>query len=283
MSFDFGSFTRQSADAADYDALRPKVLRVSRISGVTRGGASQPIYATCEDAAGNSHSVVLKLRDPATDTNTNPGHLCILRDLVGSILARRFGLIVPDYAIVTISEAFARMAERGPYGPRIRRNVGVHFGSMRIDSATHFVGQAVIDAPADAWEPILCFDAMAYNGDRMTSNPNAMWNGMQLYAIDHGMIAPLWQTALNLTTGTLFDPLAVRLHASASSLRSSGRTFNKVAEWQDSVDAPFLAWLRQQIPQEWADTEEISALLNFLAARVSIQGPQQHVLKEACV
>jgi hypothetical protein len=164
--------------------LEPLTLFAREIRGAPVSGLSEPLFVECADADGDRHNVVLKLLNPMTP-DRRPWNLCLVRDLVGSILARRLGLLVPNYALVQVGDAFAASAARHDAGRRISANIGMNFGSVRVDSVLEEGCNE-----AEFWEGPMSFDALSFNADRLPSNPNVLWTGKALYLIDHGMVAP---------------------------------------------------------------------------------------------
>ena len=230
-----------------------------------------PLFVECVDEAGARRNVVLKLRDPRV-ANVRPWDLCIVRDLVGTILARRLGLLVPDYAIVDVGEPFVRASRRHPDGLRIAANIGANFGSVRIDSVLE-----AVEGDDSEWAPVLMFDALAFNTDRMAGNPNALWTGKDLYLIDHGMLAPTWTFVIDGTTDTsLFGLTNTRLHAGFSRLQGKGASYARIAQaWPNRVSFEFLRWLRLQVPAWWAPSAAVDELFRFLGARSAISRAQE--------
>jgi len=116
----------------------------------------------------------MKLHNPQVK-DLKPWGQCLVRDLVRSILARRLGLNVPEYAIVMFEEAFIRGTTRHPLSGRIQTNSGPNFGSIQVDS----ILEDVLGSPEE-WAATLAFDALGFNADRKASNPNVLWNGDDL-------------------------------------------------------------------------------------------------------
>jgi hypothetical protein len=260
--------------ASQFDVLAPMKLWAREVKGVAIGGATEPLYVECEDARGKRVNVVLKLRDPGKPWE-KPWNLCLVRDLVGAIIARRLGLNVPDYALVELDEDFIRSTSKHPAGGRISRNTGWNFGLLRIDA--HL--EAVEGSPGD-WSPVLSFDALAFNGDRQLGNPNVLWDGLRLYVIDHGLLAPTWTFRVDqVTSSTLFGPSRIRQHAGFQMLQSKHEPYpTHAAAWSSRITAEFLTWLRGQVPRTWAGSQDVDELFDFLGARATIARMQAEEL-----
>lgn len=245
--------------------LAPVELR-----GEAAGGRSRPLRVQCKSLDGIRHEVILKLRDPMVP-DQYPWELCLSRELMGAILLRRLGFSVPDYAVVDIDDNFVRASSRSPHAERIRRSLGPNFGSLVINN----VYETPSRDPA-AWSRILTVDALAFNADRKPSNPNVLWNGETLFAIDHGLLAPTWTAAVDGLTGTtLYGSANIHLHAAFPIVQGKGLSFDPVWKaWDQAVDNAFLTWAIAQIPADWANAAERTSLKEFLGARRHI-GPLQ--------
>jgi hypothetical protein len=259
----------------DFEDLAPLLLTLDEIQGEVGNGRSRPLWATAADAAGARHNLVLKLRHPGVDHAT-PWPLCIVRELVGSLIAKRLGIPVPQPAIVEVKQEHARLLASMPNGARLAANIGTTFGSQRIDMSLE-----VASAPASHWRAILWLDAMSLNSDRHGANPNALWTGSRLIAIDHGHMVPSWTFAVDRTdSSSLYGEVSIRGHAGGVALKRTTVDFTAYAqEWAIRITADFLAWVRAQVPQTWASASDLDQLFAFLGARVTIAERQARELQ----
>lgn len=261
---------------SEFERIAPLRLTAVELQGTAAAGRSRPLLVDGRGPDGTRIPVVMKLLEPGVNDGT-PWALCAMRDLVGSLAAKQFGLHAPRSALIEVTEPFVRSTAGRPEHPRLARNIGHHFGSERVDRN--------LELPPDLpelWRPILSFDAMCFNGDRMGGNPNVLWTGERLVPIDHGFIAPTWTFSLDGTTATtLFGEVAIRTHAGASALRRRGAAFDDLAQlWNDLITDAFLEWAGGQVPEAWAAPREVADLLEFLARRRTIADPQARLLAE---
>ena len=258
--------------------LAPLRLTAREIRGVAESGRSRPLYVDCVGSDGARVTVVLKLRVPGTPDTANWG-LCLTRDLVGSVLARRLGLPVPDYAVVSVDRPFIEVSSRHAEGARLQANGGENFGSVRLDSVLEGFCEE-----RSAWAKVLTFDALSYNLDRKPSNPNVLWDGKVLFLIDQGLIAPTWTFAIDGTTSaTLYGHANITLHAAFRLLQKAGDAYADTIEawgeaWGRLITPEFLSWARKLVPAGWATQGQLDELFAFLAARGSIARLQEREL-----
>lgn len=259
---------------AEFDDLKPMRLTAHEFIKVMERGDSRPLAVNCYDDSGEEVSVVLKLRDPQRPDG-RPWNVCLVHDLVGTILARRLGLSVPRYALVEIDDRFVMSQAVSPEGARIQANRGLNFGSVVVSPVLEQLG-----AHPEHWEPVMSFDALTFNCDRKGGNPNVLWTGKALFAIDHGMIAPVWTFMHDGTDGTsLYPDDQVRSHAGFKTLCNRARSYVLTEQWSTLVTQSFLGWLRRQVPSTWAPAPAIDALFDFISARQAIALRQQSLLK----
>lgn len=263
-------------ESSEFSKYAPKRLVAQQLKGPVGRGNSVPLHMRCVDDTDQTYEVVVKLLQPG-GVDGRPWPLCLVRDLVGTILARKFGLEVPDYAIVTIDQRFAATSLRHPEGGRLQRNVGEHFGSIMIPFAVEETG--VLRGSVDAWETMIGFDALSYNGDRMGGNPNALWDGTKLYAIDHGSIVPSWAFPSGTTSISLYPDLWAKTHAGRPHLEGRKREYDQTAKWGTLLTESFLDWLRTQVPASWAPCSDVDQLFSFIRDRQAIATKQQDRLK----
>lgn len=240
-------------------------------------GSSRPLLVRCErqPPGAGEVDVVLKLRDPQVSTAL-PWHLCLARELVASILARRAGLSVPDYAIVTITAPFVDAVQRSSEGSRLAANLGPNFGSVIV---TPVLEQGARDAAM--WAGPLTFDALLLNGDRKAGNRNALFDGTQLYLIDHSLAAPTWQLdERGEPDTTLFGTRQITAHAGFEFLRGRSADYPGWSQvCVEPLDETFLCWLAGQIPEEWLPDAEVNRLVTFLRTRRGVSDEQADELR----
>lgn len=257
-----------------FEELAPARVVAQEFRGQTKGGRTQPLRLGCTGSDGSWSEYVVKLREPGVHDGT-PYGLCLVREFVGSALARFLGLDVPPYAIVEIDDDFVASVGHLPEASRLALNRGANFGSLFVEGALE---DAMAPTP-DLWSRVIGFDAMSFNADRKVANPNVLWTGNTLYIIDHGLVAPLWTFGADGTNAsTLYGLVNIRLHASAQRLAKSGQSYNEIPDRWSTLPDELRAWLLSATPSAWASSGEVNALLDFLWQRVSIAVPQSREL-----
>lgn len=257
-----------------FDHLKPKRFIARELIHQMGRGRSEPFLIDCVDENGEWAHVVVKLRNPSA-SREHPWDLCLARDLAGSILARALGLHVPDYGIAIIDSDFLRINAKHPAADRLRQSAGVNFGSAFISSAHE--DNLKMHA---GWPNIVAMDALAYNADRKASNPNVLWDGRNLFAIDFGMMAPTWTFHIDKTNGfSLYGDSNIRLHVAYNILNGRKSQFGLTEHWGVVVSSELLEWLRTVIPEDWACESQIDDLIRFLSARYMIAEKQLNELQ----
>ena len=106
----------------------PLRLAITEDRGIILGGQTQPgLFDTC-DEQGQLKEVVLKLRQP--DAVFGDGHYAgtsLACELICAVLARVVGLNVPDYAIVDVTQDFAKSLDDNPTRDLLLDNIGPNF------------------------------------------------------------------------------------------------------------------------------------------------------------
>ena len=108
---------------------------------------------------------------------------CLWHEWIGAYLAQRLGLQVPPFQIVEICPELLEEA------PRAWRELGVGpaFGSQLHKGAVWMEPSNLAVVPASVQRDVLVFDWWIRNSDRLTGNPNLLWDVATkvLVVIDH--------------------------------------------------------------------------------------------------
>lgn len=244
--------------------LQPLMLEVVHIGHPMGRGNSQPLFAICEDSSGATHTIVLKLREPNVPDRQRPWNKCLARDLIGSVLARAVGIQVPDYGVAVITDDFAASQMAAPWGGRLVGNVGPNFASCFVEGAV----EATASIDHQRWADILNFDALVWNQDRAQ---NYLCVGSDLFAIDHGMVAPTWTFAQPglppVTRDSVWGANELALHPAPGYLQGTLTPFNLSERWSAPLIAALLQDLGNIIPDSWSDVTDRTAWREFLGAR----------------
>jgi len=110
---------------------------------------------------------------------------CLWHEWICAHMAQRIGLHIPPFELVDVCEALLLES------PREWRDLGVGlaFGSRLHSAAVWMEPSWINSVPIDAQRDVLMFDWWIRNGDRMTGNPNLLWDvvAKELVVIDHNM------------------------------------------------------------------------------------------------
>ena len=257
-----------------FDDLAPTEFVARIFYRVFERGRSKPLLVSASSGQDHLTQIVLKLLRPG-DTSA-PWRLCACRDLLGAMCARKAGLSTPDYGVVMVDQFFVESLVGTAEHPRLAANLGWNFGSVLIEPTL----DVAPDEP-DLWRDVLGFDAMMFNGDRTAENPNVLWDGETLLAIDHGLMAPTWAfDTQGYPDETLFGPGRIGSHAGYPYLRNRHAQYDKMRrQWPAELDDPFLDWAIHQIPASWADAVERGRLKTFVSRRLAIATAQAEELE----
>lgn len=148
-------------------------LQITEILGPSPQGQARPYQCRAEDG----HLYYVKGRQ------TNRASLW--HEWICGYLALQCGLPVPPFSLVEVSPELLAEA------PREWREMGAGtaFGSQLHRTALWFEPSMAKDVPETVQRDVLVFDWWVRNGDRLTGNPNLLWDGFakQLVVIDHNL------------------------------------------------------------------------------------------------
>ena len=147
------------------------LLQITEILGPSPQGQARPYQCRAEDG----HLYYVKGRQ------TNRASLW--HEWICGHLAQQCGLPVPPFSLVEVSPEL--LAEAPPEWREM--GDGTAFGSQLHHTALWFEPSMVKDVPETVQRDVLVFDWWVRNGDRLTGNPNLLWDGSakQLVVIDH--------------------------------------------------------------------------------------------------
>ncbi|MDR3735728.1 MAG: hypothetical protein P4L10_09345 [Acidobacteriaceae bacterium] len=180
----------------------------------------------------------------------------ILQELLGNVLARRYGLNTPEPAIVVISDAFANSTNPllTRFGFQIRP--GIAAGCEFLRGGLSFPPSEISSAPEELAARTLLygFDLALQNPDRLPNRPNCAMKGTKLIAFDFDQCFSF----LHLI-GNLGAPWEVSKHGIASKhLCHRGIQAKKdLVSWTDNIDAMValsdnvLELMTSWIPDDW--------------------------------
>jgi hypothetical protein len=113
-------------------------------------------------------------------------------------LARSFGLMVPPFSLVNVSQALLDEAQQSWRD----LGTGIAFGSQNHATAAWVEPSMADKVPVQVQRDVLMFDWWVHNSDRLTHNSNLLWDtsNKHLVVIDHNMAFDA-----NFTTTSFFS------------------------------------------------------------------------------
>lgn len=141
-------------------------VTAAEILGPTANGNCNPLRIKDTD----NHVYVVK-------GMSGPGRSALVSELLSVQLAERFGLPVPDYAVMQVPTALIDFSIE-PYANNLVG--GVAFASRWIDGAGDLTFQQAQNLPEEVQQRALLFDVLLGNGDRelnaFNGNVNLLWS-----------------------------------------------------------------------------------------------------------
>jgi hypothetical protein len=236
---------------------------------------TKPLFVIAEDDDGNKHPVVMKLRHP--DAPSGRGHYegtSLACELICAMLARAMGLKVPEYAVVELRSDVERSISNDEIRALLRRNVGTNFGTIYRGGTTQWVPRALSsESPLmPALENVLVFDSTVINGDRKAEKSNLLWDGNDVFLIDHSvaLIAHRWSQE-QINDSPLFPAEQVQEHCSFPTIYGHGLDFTDLLTvWRNTLPQGVIDELRSFIPARWEHREgDLDRIFTFLSLRPS--------------
>lgn len=147
-------------------------------------GRTCPCLMLCEDDAGDTQEVVVKLRVGNECTGT--GLIC---ELMGSLLARALDLPAPEPFLVDVDPEFHAAIAEESIAERLKANAGMNFGCRYLSPGYISWPQlrSVPSAIEQVAAEIFAFDMLIQNPDRRQDKPNLLRKGDDLAIFDHEM------------------------------------------------------------------------------------------------
>jgi hypothetical protein len=236
-------------------------------------GDSRPFSVDTEDEAGNTHQIVLKLRYPASGNHFEGTSLAC--ELICAVIARTIGLSVPNFAIVDVNREFVESVRQQDVRELLRRNIGKNFGTVYQEGASGWIPEIQSDSPlslVEKLESILAFDSAIFNADRKRPNSNLIWDGQEIFLIDHSLalFVHTW-TAEQLAKIFIFPDDQIQQHCTYLCLAGRKREFKALWEkWTDDVSESWLDDLRVTIPSNWEkNSGDLDKIFLFLKERAN--------------
>ena len=161
------------------------------------------------------------------------GYSSLVKEWISAHLARRFGLALPDFAILHVSQEFQNQAD-GSW--LFDLGSGLVFGSKALDAANEISMLNVSVMDDDLKRDIVAFDLWIKNGDRTLSdqggNPNILWDARRErpYIIDHNLAFDEAVALPSLHSDHIFGAMLIELMNSRCLQVSFEKRFQRCLE-----------------------------------------------------
>ncbi len=160
-----------------------ETVLAERFDAVSMGGATKPLRMGCISNTGRRLDVYVRYNSEHCPVGG------LVRDLIGSLLAKKVRVAVADMALVNVpSELIAQIRETDPVSAnKLFSAVKPKLGSICTGAGYQLCSSQL--APTSllrtAAIKMLVFDELIFNFDRTQTKPNCLFKGNDLVAIDH--------------------------------------------------------------------------------------------------
>jgi hypothetical protein len=169
-----------SADSASAPSSVPppplRRLLATRYVTALREGGSVPAVVEADDGA----LYVAKFRAAAQ------GGRALAAELIVGELARAAGLRLPELALIEIDPALGRSEPHQEIQELLIASAGLNLAMGYLAGAVGYDVAARRPIDGALASRIVALDVFAVNVDRTARNPNLLWQGGELWLIDHG-------------------------------------------------------------------------------------------------
>ncbi|HSY41585.1 MAG TPA: HipA family kinase [Polyangia bacterium] len=165
--------------SADPLTVSPRPLRrllATRYVTALREGGSVPAVVEADDGA----LYVAKFRAAAQ------GGRALAAELIVGELARAAGLRLPELALIEIDAALGRSEPHMEIQELLIASAGINLAMGYLAGAIGYDVAARRPIDGALASRIVALDVFAVNVDRTARNPNLLWQGGELWLIDHG-------------------------------------------------------------------------------------------------
>lgn len=224
---------------------KPLVIDCVEVPESVIAEPDSPELARCE-------FVVKAIGNPEVDKSL------IVRELLGNLLAREYGLVTPEPALVQISEHFAKAVNPHLQKHGFQIQPGIASGSEFISGgfSPPPEGSFFTNEELGALALLYGFDLVSQNPDRLPTRPNCGMIGSRLVAFDFDQcfsflylifqIGQPWEVSRHGIASKHVCHLRLK---SASNPIDWAANINAVASLSDELLSSLTSW----IPDEWAD------------------------------
>lgn len=190
----------------------------------------------------------------------------LIAELTCYLIAKQFGLNIPDMSLIWINEQILRATEDKKVLDILTGSVGINIGSVFFKDAEPVEGSSDLEKALNEmhFQIIYSFDEYVYNIDRMPDNPNLLISRdkREIWVIDHSAaIWPAKEINADLRTATHFS----KEHILFPYL---GHNFSQFAKLTATIYDTVIKDILAIIPEEWFNEEMTREYLGeFLSVR----------------
>jgi HipA-like protein len=243
----------------------PRLTAVGFMREMT-AGRTGPVLCRCADQRGAGvGEYVVKLQG-----SMEQGSDGSLSELLGSLLASHFGIMVPEPAVVEIDRGFGELLSRSlpTRAVSFRNSIGPNFASRLVfPMATWPVDRGIPTSMFAAAVRIFAFDALIKNPDRRHNNPNLFTSGDEIWVFDHECsFSFLLAIGRRGAAWELEREVYLRDHVFFHGLRGRGIDLSHFLKRLSELTDPTLERLAADVPKEWT-SRGISKIAEHLRAQ----------------
>jgi hypothetical protein len=251
------------------------ILEARRVLSADKRGSSWPVLI--ETDAGLQFT---KLRGAAQGTGA------LVAEVIVAELAGALGLRVPARSLVLLPADVESLDQNDELADLLCRSAGINLGFAYFAEARGFVPtEDVARVSRDDAAAILWLDGLTSNPDRTARNPNLLWQGDDLWLIDHGAALsfqyslPIVDPASARRPYTIREPHLLQSRVSEAEIAemdlqlASRITRAAVEHSVASVPNEFLIPLFDAVPDAPALEQRRAAYVDHLSARLEAPRP----------
>lgn len=220
-------------------------------------GKSRPCLLACERADGSEVEVVTKF---SAGLDRREGGLVI--EAIAALLAAELDLPIPEPFLVAIDDDFidSLPATAAEDAQRMRASNRLAIGLEKLPPgfALWPSGRPVPAAIRPQAAEIFAFDCLIENGDRMSSNPNLLFDGRSFAIFDHELTfmkdllgrRPPWEPG-SLQGGA-------RLHVLFAGLAGRSYDWSRLEGAWEAISDSWLDSCRAALPGDWQLSQRVA-------------------------
>ena len=229
-------------------------IEIEEVIGRSEQGVTQPYI--CRASDGSLYYVKGK----------GAGYPSLVKEWVAGQLARRFGLPIPDFAVLSVPRTLYDLGKRALLSDL---GHGPVFGSKAMSAVSELTMADAQSLPSKLGRDIAVFDWWVMNGDRTLSasggNPNILWSAhvRKAFIIDHNLAFDEMTTLRSLEESHVFGASLSVVKTSAALQIEYARSFEKcLKDWKGICD---------DIPERWHYVDDVrSKETGFDLARAEV-------------